>query len=87
LTELDLRGGRSVPNDEAACRKLLDKLNSRVEAATIEFDTLASGRVADSKLRAEIVALMLRWLVLGKPSPAQRHDPDAEKATQPDADT
>jgi hypothetical protein len=66
--ELDLRGGRSVPDDEATCRKLLDELNSRFEAATVEFDTLVAGRVSESKLRAEIVALMLRWVVHGKPA-------------------
>jgi hypothetical protein len=84
LAELDIRGDRSVPNTESACRKLLDELNSRVEAATVEFDTLASSRVSDSKSKAEIVALMLGWLVHGRPAPGRRREPESDHPTQPD---
>jgi hypothetical protein len=71
---------------DRACRKLVDELNSRLEAATVEFDTLASSRVSESKVRAEIVALMLRWLVHGKSSPGQRHEPESDQPVQPDPD-
>ena len=30
IAELDIRGDRSLPDAERACRKLLDELNSRV---------------------------------------------------------
>jgi hypothetical protein len=60
MAELDIRGDRSVPAAERACRKLLDGLSSRVEAAKVKFDTLASSRVSECKVRAEIIALMLR---------------------------
>ncbi len=83
LAELEIRGDRSVPSAERACRKLLDELNSRVEAATVEFDTLASSRVSDSKSKAEIVALMLGWLVHGKPAPGRRPEPESDHPAQP----
>ena len=85
MAELDLRGDRSLPNADAACRQLLDELNSRVEAATVEFDTLASSRVSEPKVQSEIVALLLRWLIHGKPSPGPRHAPDSGQPT-PDPD-
>jgi len=87
MAELDIRGDRSLPDAERACRKLLDELNSRVEAAKVEFDTLASSRVSESKVRAEIIALMLRWLVHSKPSPGQRHEPECAQPAQPDPDS
>ena len=83
MAELDMRGDRTLPEAEPACRRLLDELNSRVEAATVEFDTLVSGRVSEPKIRTEIVALMLRWLVHGNPSPGQWHEP--ESAQPPDS--
>lgn len=46
MAELDIGGDRSLPDAERACRKLFDELNSRVEAAKAEFDTLASSRVS-----------------------------------------
>ncbi len=85
MAELDLRGDHSLPNDEASCHKALNELNSRVEAATVEFDTVASGRVSESKLRTEIVALMLRWLVHGKPSPGSTNRPSGP-AVEPELD-
>jgi hypothetical protein len=81
-----MRGDRSIPEAAPACHKLLEELDSRVEAARVEFDTLASSRVSESKVRTEIVALMLRWLVHGKTSPRQRHEPESDQPAHPDAD-
>lgn len=86
LAELELRGVRSIPDRELACSKLLDELNLRVEAAKIEFETLASNRVSEPKTRIEIVTLMLQWFVHGKPSPGRPVEPEPAQLDQPDAE-
>lgn len=68
FAELGLRGDRRLPEGENECREVLAKLDTRIADARNEFETLASNRISDEKSQAEIVGLMVQWLVHGKPA-------------------
>ena len=68
LAELGFHGEVELPVDSDRCAGTLGELENRLTAARIEFETLASSRIADKKKRSEIVEVLLEWLVHGKPS-------------------
>lgn len=77
LASLGFRGAIEVPEPEETCRSILDELNSRIETARREFETLASLRTNDDKQRAEIADLLSQWFLHGKPT-AARPSPEEE---------
>jgi len=72
LAELGFRGKVSVCGTEESCRKTMAELEAQLQAAVREFETIASERVADDRKRAEIVALLMRWRIHGKPRSGAR---------------
>src|SRR5262249_33443616 len=66
LAELSFRGTLRLPEDEDHCRDAMAELESRLNTAQGEFETITSERVAAEKKRAGIVARMIRWRIHGK---------------------
>jgi len=67
LATLGIRRDVAVPESETACRELLAKIDAQLETGRNEFETLASSRTSNDKLRDEIVDLMMHWMVHGRP--------------------
>jgi len=68
LAKLGFRGALNLPERSDRCLEAMAELESRLDTAQREFETIASERVADEKKRAEIVALMMRWRIHGRRS-------------------
>src|SRR5216683_8092950 len=54
------------------CSEVLSELNERLAEAQGEFESIASSRVPDEKTREEILQLLIRWLLHGKPDSRQK---------------
>lgn len=74
LAQLGFRGEIETPDVASQCSEVLSELNERVAEAQGEFETIASSRVPDEKTRDEILQLLIRWLLHGKPD-SRRTDP------------
>jgi len=62
-----LRGPVSFPETEKECRALLVKLGARITTAKAEFETLAEERAGSERLREQVIELLHRWFVHGRP--------------------
>ena len=51
---------------------MLAELDAKLAAAREEFETVASNRATDEKIRAEIVNLLTQWFIHGKPDSHQK---------------
>lgn len=72
MAELGVCGEVSVPKPDRDARKLLETLNARHEQAVARLRELATSRSADGRTQLEILELLERWFVLGKPAAAGR---------------
>ena len=72
MAELGVSGEVSVPKTDRTARKLLEMLNARHERTVTRLRELATSRSADEKTQKEILELLERWFVLGKPAAAGR---------------
>jgi hypothetical protein len=62
-----LRGPASLPRTETEGRALLRKLNARLATAKTKFEALADERAGSGKLREQVIELLRRWLIHGRP--------------------
>lgn len=69
---LGVTGEVSVPKPDRAARKLLDLLNVRHEKAITRLRELATSRSADTDTQEQVLNLLERWFVLGKPASGGR---------------
>ncbi len=82
-----MRGEVNAAEGESDCVLVLEELESRLSAAEHEFETIASERVAEEKKRAEIVAMLMRWRIHGKPRRGLRQEPvDGDEAASAASD-
>jgi hypothetical protein len=70
MAELGVTGEVSVPNENADAMKLLDKVNHRHAGAMKRLQELAFSRSGDSGTREQVLKLLERWYVVGKPAKA-----------------
>jgi len=68
VANLGVSGDIKLPSDLSPCLKLLDRLNSRIDAAMARFRELAESRTADERVRQQILELLQQWFVLGRDS-------------------
>lgn len=62
-----LRGPVSVPATENECRQLCQRVETRLAVARAKFDDLATQRTGSDKLREQVVELLQRWFIHGRP--------------------
>ena len=62
-----LRGPVSVPATEHGCRTLYQSLESRLSSARAKFEELAQERAGSEKLREQVIELLHRWFIHGRP--------------------
>ncbi|MGH7813932.1 MAG: HsdM family class I SAM-dependent methyltransferase [Candidatus Binataceae bacterium] len=67
LAEIGLRGELEVPRQADRCAEALAEINQKLADAQEEFEAVASSRAPDEKRRLEIVNLLRRWYIHGKP--------------------
>ena len=70
MADLGVSGEVSVPKTDRAALKLLNTLNVRHEKAVTRFRELATSRSSDPDTQEQILHLLERWFVLGKPAAA-----------------
>jgi len=77
IAETGYRGPISTPSTEEGCRIFHKKLQDRLTRARAQFEQLARERAGSERMRAQIVEILWRWFIHGRPtSSAQK----AEKA-------
>lgn len=74
---LGVAGRVTLPTDNSIAMKLLDKLNHRHERAMARLRELAESRTGDEELRQQVLGLLERWFVVGKPNAAGRSATEA----------
>ncbi|MHB8656273.1 MAG: hypothetical protein ACYDA9_20645 [Terriglobia bacterium] len=62
-----LHGPVSLPATENECRRLEKTLEARLTKARLKFDELAQVRAGTDKLREQVVDLLYRWFIHGRP--------------------
>jgi len=67
VAETGLRGPVHLPEGEADCQRVLRRLKERLADGYKRIDDWAEARVADDKLRAQVIAIMRDWFIHGKP--------------------
>ncbi|MCY2988553.1 MAG: N-6 DNA methylase [Planctomycetota bacterium] len=72
MADLGVSGEVSVPKTDRAAMKLLNLLNIRHEKVVTRLRELALSRSADGNTQEELLDLLERWFVLGKPAAAGR---------------
>jgi hypothetical protein len=68
LADLGVSGLVQIPQSTAGCQRVLSAINERLTAARARFEELAATRTGIEKLREEIVELLMRWFVHGRPT-------------------
>ena len=68
LSDLGVNGAVNVSPTPAGCEELTKRLNDRIAIAKSRFEELASTRTGLEDKRNEVVDLLLRWFVLGRPT-------------------
>jgi type I restriction-modification system DNA methylase subunit len=64
---LGVSGSITVPSENAAAMKLLDKLQRRHAKAIARLHELVESRTADPEQQEEVLKVLERWFVLGRP--------------------
>jgi hypothetical protein len=67
VAQTGLSGGVLPPADEKGCELALQALNSRLEKGQARLAELAEARAGTEKLREQILAILQRWFIHGKP--------------------
>lgn len=84
IADLGVTGSVCVPRSNEHTMKLLDALNHRHAAATKRLKELADSRSADSDTQEQVLKLLQRWYVLGRPASAHGERVTAEEAAAED---
>jgi methylase of polypeptide subunit release factors len=88
LANLGISGEVKMPADLAACMKLLDRINVRMEKAAVRFKELAESRTSDERVRQQLMEVLERWFVLGREGAnpgLTKAQPAAEEAEEAEA--
>jgi methylase of polypeptide subunit release factors len=72
MADLGVSGEVSVPKTDRAAKKLLARLNVRQEKTVARLRELATSRSSDPNTQEQVLNLLERWFVLGKPVAASR---------------
>ncbi len=75
IAEAGYRGPISIPTTEEGCRILHQKLLDRLARARAHFEELARERAGSERLQAQIVDILWRWFIYGRPTESAQ-DPD-----------
>jgi methylase of polypeptide subunit release factors len=67
LADLDVHGAIDVPAEAEGCEKLRKKIKEKIEVAKSRFEELANTRTSLEEKQIEVVELLLRWFVVGRP--------------------
>ena len=67
IAQEGLRGPVSVPTTEEGCRILYQSLENRLSSARAKFEELAKERAGSDKLREQVVDVLHRWFIHGRP--------------------
>jgi hypothetical protein len=67
VAQTGLRGQILLPKDEKECQRALLALNSRLEKGQARLAELAEARAGTDKLREQVLDLLRRWFIHGKP--------------------
>jgi hypothetical protein len=70
-------GPISIPTTEEGCRILYQRLQDRLTRARAHFEELARERAGSERMRAQIVEILWRWFIHGRPTSSAQ---EAEKA-------
>lgn len=71
LSDLGVNGIVNVPANPIDCMQLKSKIEERTAIARARFEELARTRTNLEEKQAEVVNLLLRWFVLGRPATSQ----------------
>ena len=69
LADLGVHGPVNVPPKADGCAQLRKMIEERILIARSRFEELASTRTSLEEKQEEVVELLLRWFVLGRPGP------------------
>ncbi|MGH9752896.1 MAG: hypothetical protein ACREA2_08925, partial [Blastocatellia bacterium] len=67
VAQAGLRGNIFLPTAEKECQRALQTLNSRLEKGQARLAELAEARAGTDKLREQVLELLRRWFIHGKP--------------------
>ena len=67
IAQADLRGAVAVPAAEKDCQRVLDFLKVRLDKGQIRLEELAEMRAGTDKLREQVLDVLHRWFIQGKP--------------------
>ncbi|MBI1762776.1 MAG: hypothetical protein HYR56_15180 [Acidobacteria bacterium] len=68
IAQVGLRGEIVVPASEKDCQRLLTELKARLEKGQTRLEELAEVRAGTQKLRKQVLDVLRRWFIQGKPS-------------------
>jgi len=71
LADLGVSGLVNIPRSVAGCQRVLVAVEERLAAARARFEELAATRTGMEKLREDIVDLLVRWFIHGRPARSQ----------------
>ena len=77
IAETGYRGPISIPTTEEGCRILHQKLLDRLARARAQFEELARERAGSERLQAQIVEILWRWFIHGRPASSARESKQA----------
>jgi hypothetical protein len=77
MANLGIHGRLKIPSSMEPSMKLLDRVNARLERASARFRELADSRTGDERVRQQLLEVLERWFVLGRPGASGQHA-DAE---------
>jgi hypothetical protein len=78
LANLGVIGELKVPHSQLACSRLLELVDSRVEAARSRFQELTASRTSDERVREQLLDALVQWFVRGRDQPARSTSAGAE---------
>lgn len=67
VAQTGLRGTILLPTSEKECQRALQALNSRLEKGQVRLAELAEARAGTDKLREQVLDVLRRWFINGKP--------------------
>ena len=68
LADLGVSGLVQIPQSTAGCQRVFSAISERLAAARARFEELAATRTGMEKLREDIVDLLVRWFIHGRPT-------------------
>jgi hypothetical protein len=71
LADLGVSGFVNIPRSVAGCQRVLAAVEERIATARARFEDLAASRTGIESLRDDIVELLMRWFLHGRPAPSQ----------------